>query len=305
MKRIVVAALLIAGTAAWAQVSNPSIVVVASAPSGSCTQNLPDQQVVSLGTIYTCQSGTWALVGGGSGTFVTLSGDATSTATGGATTVVGIQGHAIAAPTSAGYAYWNGSAWGYQNPSSSGLSGMTPAQVPIAATASTITSSKILAGTGAGITTGPTSTTLNDCVKFGDTAGTLTDAGAACGSGGSSAPATVTCTYNASGTTSFPGASNSQAGCTVVTTHSTSTTFQPSGLVTWGTYMAAITQDSTGGGVTFTLGTTATAGYCYAWKITGGGSGAILLSTVANAQDELVFTYDGTNCRGTLLPNQN
>jgi hypothetical protein len=65
MKRIVVAALLIAGTAAWAQVSNPSIVVVASAPSGSCTQNLPDQQVVSLGTIYTCQSWTWALVGGG------------------------------------------------------------------------------------------------------------------------------------------------------------------------------------------------------------------------------------------------
>ena len=120
MKRIVVAALLIAGTAAWAQVSNPSIVIVASAPSGSCTQNLPDRQVVGLGTIYTCQSGTWALVGGGSGTFVTLSGDATSTATGGATTVVGIQGHAIPAPTSAGYTYWNGSAWGYQNPSGSG-----------------------------------------------------------------------------------------------------------------------------------------------------------------------------------------
>jgi hypothetical protein len=73
MKRIVVAALLIAGTAAWAQVSNPSIVVVASAPSGSCTQNLPDRQVVGLGTIYTCQSGTWALVNGGSGGSGTVS----------------------------------------------------------------------------------------------------------------------------------------------------------------------------------------------------------------------------------------
>ena len=67
MKRIFAAALLIAGTAAWAQVSNPSIVVVASAPSGSCTQNLPDQQVVGLGTIYTCQSGTWTSLGGGGG----------------------------------------------------------------------------------------------------------------------------------------------------------------------------------------------------------------------------------------------
>jgi hypothetical protein len=70
------------------------------------------------------------------------------------------------------------------NAGSSGLSGMTAGQVPLAATASTITSSKVLAGAGAGITTGPTTTTLNDCVKFGDTAGTLADAGAACGSGG-------------------------------------------------------------------------------------------------------------------------
>jgi len=66
MKRLFAVALIsaAAGTAAWAQVSNPSIVLVVSAPSGSCTQNLPDQQVVSLGTIYTCQSGTWAQVGG-------------------------------------------------------------------------------------------------------------------------------------------------------------------------------------------------------------------------------------------------
>jgi hypothetical protein len=65
-----------------------------------------------------------------------------------------------------------------------GLSGMTAGQVPLAATPSTATSSKPLAGTGAGIATGPTTTTLNDCVKYGDTVGTLADAGAACGSGG-------------------------------------------------------------------------------------------------------------------------
>src|SRR3984885_1458826 len=49
----------------------------------------------------------------------------------------------------------------------SGLSGMTATQVPIAATASTITSSEALAGAGAGITTGPVSgvTTL-DVTEF-------------------------------------------------------------------------------------------------------------------------------------------
>ena len=57
---------------------------------------------------------------GGSGTFVTLSGDAISTATGGATTVVGIEGHAIAAPSTAAFVHWSGSAWEYTNPSGSG-----------------------------------------------------------------------------------------------------------------------------------------------------------------------------------------
>lgn len=65
-----------------AQISNPQIILVSGAPSGSCTnpgggqQNLPDEQVITLGTIYTCQSGTWALVptsgGGGGGTVTSV-----------------------------------------------------------------------------------------------------------------------------------------------------------------------------------------------------------------------------------------
>lgn len=59
---------------------------------------------------------------------------------------------------------WSGTALNCQTLSggSSGLSGMTASQVPIAATATTVTSSKALAGAGAAITTGPTSATAAD-----------------------------------------------------------------------------------------------------------------------------------------------
>ena len=62
-----------------------------------------------------------------------------------------------------------------------GLLGMTAGQVPIAATATTVTSSKALAGSGAGITTGPTSSTNLDCAQFSGTTGQIADAGAPCG----------------------------------------------------------------------------------------------------------------------------
>jgi hypothetical protein len=52
---------------AAAQVSNPSIVLVASAPSGSCTTGLPLQVVSSTGALYSCQSGTWGQISGGGG----------------------------------------------------------------------------------------------------------------------------------------------------------------------------------------------------------------------------------------------
>lgn len=57
-----------------------------------------------------------------------------------------------------------------------GLSGMTAGQVPIAATASTVTSSMPLAGSGPGITTGPNSgVTPGDLALFTGTGGQITD----------------------------------------------------------------------------------------------------------------------------------
>ena len=61
---------------------------------------------------------------------------------------------------------------------------MTTGQIPVAASSSTVTSSKPLAGSGAGITTGPTTTTNGDCVEFAGTAGQIADSGSACGGGG-------------------------------------------------------------------------------------------------------------------------
>lgn len=109
-------------------------------------------------------------------------------------------------------------------------------------------------------------------------------------------------TYNASGTTTFAAGSVFVAGGTVTATHSTSTTFSPTGLLKWGSYTVEIKQDSTGGGTTFTLGT---GGTCSAWKIGGGGSGAITLSTSANAIDILAFTYDGSACIANFRTNFN
>jgi hypothetical protein len=75
---------------------------------------------------------------------------------------------------------------------STGLSGMTAGQVPIAATPTTVTSSKALAGSGAAITTGPSTTTATDCANFADTHGTLADSGSPCGGGGGTSALTET-----------------------------------------------------------------------------------------------------------------
>jgi hypothetical protein len=106
--------------------------------------------------------------------------------------------------------------------------------------------------------------------------------------------------YNPGGTTTFAAGGAASAAAVIIVTHSTGTTFSPTQLVKWGSYQIEIVQDSTGGNVTFTLGT---AGACSAWKVLGGGSGAITLSSSANAVDMLFFTFDGTNCVATLLNN--
>jgi hypothetical protein len=46
--------------------STSGMVVAITAPSGACTAGSPAQVVSSTGAIYTCQSGTWGSVSGGS-----------------------------------------------------------------------------------------------------------------------------------------------------------------------------------------------------------------------------------------------
>ena len=61
--RYLLAPLLLWAASLAAQPANPSIVSVTTAPSGACTAGLPNQQVVSTGTQYSCQSGTWGAIG--------------------------------------------------------------------------------------------------------------------------------------------------------------------------------------------------------------------------------------------------
>lgn len=107
-------------------------------------------------------------------------------------------------------------------------------------------------------------------------------------------------TYNASGTTTFAAGGYVDANAKVTTTASTSTTLSPTGLAKWGSYVLEITNAS-GTAATVTLGT---AGTCSAWKVGGGGAGAITLSG-ASAIDVLAFTYDGTNCIANFRTNFN
>src|ERR1700690_1532679 len=73
MNRIVwaIVPIVVLAVPVWAQPSNPTWNFVASAPSGVCGAG-PGQFVVTPGTLYTCQNGTWGQVGGGSGPGISL-----------------------------------------------------------------------------------------------------------------------------------------------------------------------------------------------------------------------------------------
>jgi hypothetical protein len=90
------------------------------------------------------------------------------------------------------------------NSAPTGLSGMTASQVPIAATATTVTSSKAIAGSGAGLTSGPTTATATDVPVFTSTTGGLVDSGISvsslCQTSGTNCPASSS--YSLGGTLS-------------------------------------------------------------------------------------------------------
>lgn len=177
-----------------------------------------------------------------------------------------------------------------------GLSGMTATQVPIAATASTVTSSKPIAGSGAGLTSGPTSATATDLATFTSTTGGLVDSGVALAS--VCVPTGFLSQTDGTTVTWAIGGAVCANAALLFTVHSGSRTLNLTGLVGGGSYVLAVKQDATGGeGLTLGSG-------CV-WKVGGGGAGAITPSTAANAIDVLAFTYDGTNCFANFRTNFN
>lgn len=82
------------------------------------------------------------------------------------------------------------------------------------------------------------------------------------------------------------------------TVHSGSRTLNITNPVNGGSYIIWLKQDATGG-EGLILGTGCT------WKVSGGGAGAITLSSTANAVDVLAFVTDGTNCYANFNKNFN
>jgi hypothetical protein len=66
MKRIAFLLLFVSGVAS-AQLSQPGVQYVTTAPSGACAFSPPARILKSTGVIYTCNNGTWGATGGGGG----------------------------------------------------------------------------------------------------------------------------------------------------------------------------------------------------------------------------------------------
>ena len=92
MKKLALTILLFAASAA-AQLNNPGVTYVSSAPSGACSQSPPVQVLNSSGAIYTCNNGTWAVQGGGSGSGTVIGQAAGVIPLGTSATVIGSQSH--------------------------------------------------------------------------------------------------------------------------------------------------------------------------------------------------------------------
>lgn len=120
------------------------------------------------------------------------------------------------------------------------------------------------------------------------------------GGGAGAAPATVSLapsTQTDGATVTWALGSAWAANATLTfTVHSGSRTLNITNPLAGSTYFLRLVQDATGG-EGLILGTGCT------WKVSGGGAGAITLSTGANAVDMLAFYYDGTNCYANLNKN--
>lgn len=210
----ILAVFLMGWVAAYSQAANPPIVLVTSTPSGSCAAGLPDEQTTPGGILYSCQSGTWTALGSGGGGSGTVSGQAAGViglATNATTT--GAQSHiddgnttastitssepinvaATAKPSAVlmsadnvapivvtGYA-----GWGINTTLTTGGFYLMP-DAPcsglhtFANSAGIVTTTcTALNGAGAGVPTGPTSSTNTDFASFSGTSGQLQDSGVA------------------------------------------------------------------------------------------------------------------------------
>lgn len=151
--------------------SNASGTAVSLAAIGTLTDNnfaVKAEALSGAGTVtITPTISTIALNGGSQTTSITLSAGQSAT---------------IYSDKSSSACATNGCYWAIQDgaPPPSGLSGMTSGQVAVAGSASTVTSSKPLAGSGAGVTTGPTSGTApGDVTTYQGPTGQTQDSGIA------------------------------------------------------------------------------------------------------------------------------